>query len=100
MCADVTVGSQRQAYAHKYVHAWHDCVPLMARVHACMQEAAEKLEGQAASAQPKWQPLQKPASLAMLLGVLGMLGLFVFHCIHASSDMYSQPSIVLVTQQK
>jgi len=47
-----------------------------------------------------WQPLPKLASFVAVLGVLGMLGLFVMHCIHASADLYSSPSIVLVTQQR
>jgi len=41
------------------------------------------------------QPLAAVASFGMLLLVGGLLALYVLHCIHASADMYSSPSVVI-----
>ncbi|KAL6746882.1 oligosaccharyl transferase [Haematococcus lacustris] len=53
-----------------------------------------------ASAPPARQPLSSLASGGMLVLVGALLSLYVFHCIHASSDMYSSPSVVLVSQTR
>lgn len=41
------------------------------------------------------QPIPVMICLTLLLMILSLLGLYVVHCVHASADMYSSPSIVL-----
>ncbi|KAG2484889.1 hypothetical protein HYH03_016370 [Edaphochlamys debaryana] len=51
--------------------------------------------GKAAAVVAKLYGLPWGVSVGLLTVVLGLLGLYVVHCIHASADMYSSPSIVL-----
>lgn len=39
-------------------------------------------------------------AVVLLALVSSLLGLYVVHCIHASADMYSSPSIVLQTPKQ
>ncbi|GFR46632.1 hypothetical protein Agub_g8241 [Astrephomene gubernaculifera] len=61
---------------------------------AAKKKPRSKSSSKAAAAKPLYA-LPIALCIALLALVLAVLGLYVVHCIHASADMYSSPSVVL-----
>jgi hypothetical protein len=71
-----------------------------ARPPACRPAKPSKAAGSGGAAAASRYAIPPATCYLLLMLVLGLLGLYVVHCIHASADMYSSPSIVLQTPKQ